>query len=546
MLLPVDALRPGGMRLPDGKRADAFRIMRLHDIRRRMGEALDRAEPGPVSRDLLKAAGLTEYDGRFGQWAERTRVYHGKGTGVFRGQLSTVTAAIHMWSAVRHLLRRGGPQQSGRLQLVVDRKTKARALRVTAYAEIHEDFRKPTLLLDACFDAERVRPLFPQVEAIGGAMRIDAPHVTIVKAIGRPFAKYEMEPLKPPKGEELAKLTEKQAQARLKILELENKRRESKRREVKCFVSKLARQYGRTLFIGNKDVVEAMDLLPHIETAHFNNLAGRDAWRDVNCIVICGATTPKPADVEDISACMTGAEPQRSPVVKGKKTWYPSRIARHIVRRGDGFVGVEAEQFRHPDPTAELQLRRICEGELLQALGRGRPIRRTADNPPVVFILNDAVHDFPVDVLVDAGVVSRLTPQDLMLAEGGIAFESATDAAKAYPALWPNAKAAQKAFDRGQEQRDILLNGISSLTKCLSVRVRYQLKGAQTKNQALPNRRISRSRSEGDADGYVGRADFVQDHPARAGRPHRRFGHGHARDDQHAGADAVARRRSYA
>ena len=54
----------------------------------------------------------------------------------------------------------------------------------------------------------------------------------------------------------------------------------------------------------------------------------------------------------------------------------------------------------------------------------------------------------PVNRLIGA---SDLTPSpgDLMAAEGGVMLMNATDAATAYPTLWPSRDAARKAMEPG-------------------------------------------------------------------------------------------------
>jgi putative DNA primase/helicase len=89
----------------------------------------------------------------------------------------------------------------------------------------------------------------------------------------------------------------------------------------------------------------------------------------------------------------------------------------------------------------------ICEGEVLQIIGRGRGVNRTAANPLDVWVLTDVVLPIPVEPIRNADLAPSV--DDLMLAEGGIAFSNSADAARAYcPAIWPTAKAAKHAFDR--------------------------------------------------------------------------------------------------
>ena len=53
----------------------------------------------------------------------------------------------------------------------------------------------------------------------------------------------------------------------------------------------------------------------------------------------------------------------------------------------------------HADPTAEAIRWSICEAELIQAMGRGRGVNRTAENPLQIDLLTDVVLPVTVDEL---------------------------------------------------------------------------------------------------------------------------------------------------
>jgi putative DNA primase/helicase len=162
---------------------------------------------------------------------------------------------------------------------------------------------------------------------------------------------------------------------------------------------------------------------------------------------------PRPETVERIAGALTGAAPE---TIEG---WYPRTAAYRLRRTRQGVERIRAEADRHPDPTAERIRARICEGEIAQAIGRGRGVRRGPGDPLEVLVLTDAVLAEPVDeLLTDADLA--VTPADLMLAEGGIAFADGGAAAKAYPQLWTNQMAAKKALQRvsgGQTYKEYLL-----------------------------------------------------------------------------------------
>ena len=48
-------------------------------------------------------------------------------------------------------------------------------------------------------------------------------------------------------------------------------------------------------------------LRPGIETAHHNNIAGMNCWRDISRQVVFGRTMPPPRAVERMAEALTGA-----------------------------------------------------------------------------------------------------------------------------------------------------------------------------------------------------------------------------------------------
>jgi putative DNA primase/helicase len=143
-----------------------------------------------------------------------------------------------------------------------------------------------------------------------------------------------------------------------------------------------------------------------------------------------------------MAAALTGAAPR---MVQG---WYERGDAYRWQRDGADMGPVLAESDRHPDEMVERIRARICVGEIIQAIGRARGVNRTPQTPLEVLVLGDVILPIAVDEFLPDEALNP-GPIDLMLAEGGIAFESGTSAAIAYPQLWPTRSAAKKALQRG-------------------------------------------------------------------------------------------------
>jgi putative DNA primase/helicase len=88
----------------------------------------------------------------------------------------------------------------------------------------------------------------------------------------------------------------------------------------------------------------------------------------------------------------------------------------------------------------------ICEGELIQAMGRGRGVNRTADTVLEIDLLTDVVLPVTINALVPWSDL-RPTRRDLM-ALSGIVLHNAADMAACFPDLWATADAARQDRSR--------------------------------------------------------------------------------------------------
>ena len=128
---------------------------------------------------------------------------------------------------------------------------------------------------------------------------------------------------------------------------------------------------------------------------------------------------------------------------EGASWWYERAEKR--VRLANGRTHpIDAET--HSDPTAEAIRWSICEAELIQAIGRGRAVNRTADTPLAIDLLTDVVLPVTVDEVIEWDAL-KPTRQDVMAA-AGVVLENAADMARCFPELWPNRDAAKKDNQR--------------------------------------------------------------------------------------------------
>ena len=177
-----------------------------------------------------------------------------------------------------------------------------------------------------------------------------------------------------------------------------------------------------------------------ITIEHLNNIAGLDRYKAVRLLITIGRTMPKPADVEAMAGALTGLEPVRCEAQENGSRWYGREIQGALLTNGD-TPGITC--LVHPDPVCEAIRWRICEGELVQAIGRARGVNRTADDPVDIDILADVC--LPI-TLNEIGIWKDPSLLVEMFA-AGVVLTNRADMVKCWPDVWKNEKAAQRALE---------------------------------------------------------------------------------------------------
>ena len=412
----------------------------LHTLRHRLLDALRAVPDGPVRRDALDGAMLTPDSAAEAiklEWARKVDPLHPGQTrqerkeALARAQGNRAIARLAMaWNAVRELLTPGGPDASGWLALGVEdtRHGPVRMLHLKGRSKVTDGWKAPTLLLDALLPVELVRPFWPDVELVAD-VQATMPHQRVRQVVDRAYALSMLEPL----AEEAAKQDSERA-----------KRRTNRLRDLRAILFREARRHapGQVLVVLQQGVETALlamgRLPPNVETAHHNNIAGRDEWKGVRALVVVGRTMPPPAGAERIAEALTGR------ATAAPMAWYERADA--VREMADGST-VPAEADRHTDPVAELVRWQIAEGEVVQIIGRPRGVNRTAADPVDVLVLTDVPLPMPLAGTLHAAELEPGTV-DHMLAAGGVAFGCPRHASAAYPLLWGTENAAMAAFKR--------------------------------------------------------------------------------------------------
>jgi putative DNA primase/helicase len=315
-----------------------------------------------------------------------------------------------IWATVRELLEREDDVVSGRLYLA-DAQTdhgRVRVVRTRGVRAITEQFEVPTMLLDATLPAKSILQVwFPDVTIVG---QIEVPmsrQTTVKQVLNAPVAEK-------------------------KILRPRNLR------AVRRYVLQEWIKTGRSSAV----VIMQMDpetalrktgLPPEIATEHFNAIEGIDQYKDVRLLMVIGRTQPGPEAIEADAGALSGVEPA---TVMTTGRWF-DKVTRGIRLRDGTGVTVVCDQ--HPDELAEAVRWQVCEGGVIQAVGRARGINRTDETPLDIAIVNDVVLPITVDVVEEWEAPGL----EVEMAAEGIWLESPADMSKAWPEDWPTEMAAK-------------------------------------------------------------------------------------------------------
>ncbi|MCQ4162162.1 hypothetical protein NON00_19820 [Roseomonas sp. GC11] len=445
---------------------------------------LDSAPNGPLPIAALAATGLTPPQCRRAAGLEHRRL---RNPGLLPGMDATERArriagvlpepgapwappgrAAAMWHLIAEALEAQHDVAGAVLCDMLTEHGTVQALRLAWRMPVCEGWGGdgPILHLDATMRPELVRCFLPSTSFAAPLMAVE-PHVTLRQILGAPTTAHSLTPARE------ALQREQEAAAR------------HLRQLATLIALRAASLRGRNpsgpdlLVVGQKGALDALrqsGLPANVEAVHFNALSGLDRWRDVAGLMILGRTLPAPASVEALAAALTNTPPLAS---RGTVSWWYEGVERRIALADGGVHPVRGEA--HADPMAEALRWTICEGELIQALGRGRGVNRTAETPLEIDLLTDVV--LPVTVhAVLAWEDVRPSRHDMMAA-AGVELENAADMARCFPDLWetPDAVRAQKARSvTFCYYRDIS----NSRTSHSSTVVRYRPAGAGQKERA--------------------------------------------------------------
>ena len=433
---------------------------RLHFLRTALAAVLEEHSDGPLVREVLEDFNLTSANAGEAyrlEWQrfvdpelhpQMTPAERKEAVATARGNAQVMRLA-RVWKGVQALLAPDGPAKSGWLALASEPDDKEggvkRVLHLKGRRDVKKGWQVPTLLLDATMNADLVRPYWPHLE-VTVQLLAEAPHQHVRQVIDRAFSKSMLDPITPEMAD-----TDPYVFRLLKADPKAPERRGRNLRRVHAILCREARRYApeRVLVVCQKAVKEALPAvgpLPvNVELAHHNAVAGRDEWGPqpdrpgVRALIVVGRTMPTIGAVERLAEALSGAAVEE--ITGG---WFDRGDA---TREGLNGQAEAVETERHPNPVAEAIRWQICEGELVQIIGRGRGVNRTADNPVDILVLTDAPIPVPVAETINATDLDP-TAHDMMAGAGGVVFSNARHASAAYPGLWATHKAAEHSLGR--------------------------------------------------------------------------------------------------
>ncbi|MCJ2068390.1 RepB family DNA primase [Methylobacterium sp. J-030] len=434
--MTLDAIERASVELPGGFKVFTNFANDLTSARGNLLRAL-RAHPeeGPLQRELLARHGVTRALAASAykmEWDRKREpnILPGMQPKARKASVAVVgqhNAEIRLlagsWAELRDFLA-GDAAASGRLSLRYDPEAEARVLERRSLDAVVSSWSAPVLAIDATLpEASLLEPVIGQrVEIRADITARWSEHVTARQILGSPTTASKLgivEGQQPPEPKRIVHYL-------LRLIRL---------RAALAWPGVVAVIAPKRLI----EILKGLGLPPNVETGHYGGIAGIDRWRDAAGLITIGRLQPGPPIAEGMAGVVSGRVPERiRPDAEGR-CWYPKAEAG--VRLADGS-GVRVETERHPDPVAEALRAQVTEAQLIQAVGRIRPLRRTAETPAFV----DIITDVPLPVSIDRAVAWKdaLPGGWADMAPAGVILESETDIMAAFPDLAPTRKAARE------------------------------------------------------------------------------------------------------
>jgi len=317
---------------------------------------------------------------------------------------------------------------------------------------IHKDWDTDTLLLDATLSTGITKLYFDEMDT----QVIECPMsaTTVTQISDMPLSKRMMLPDKnrgDKKNAELIKNLDK-------LISILNVKLASISKGVKVdgYSDSI-----KILLVMNKAIEEKLkeyeDFPEGIATMHYGATSGIDIYRNVPSLIIAGRIMLPVRDTERLGSYLKDEAIAES----NCESWYSKRNQTIVTESSE----VTIESDFHTDPIVEAVRYSKTEGELLQAIGRARGIRRDDENPLDILILTNVPIPIDVDLLTTWPEVVP-TKLEALLADNKIAPLSYSELARIYPTQFNSIKVARtdvnNFFKRYSPIKDIVKSNLSA------------------------------------------------------------------------------------
>ena len=333
---------------------------------------------------------------------------------------ATILQVLRLWGNLGKLIG-DASGEDGRIRILPPNPTTGlHEVRVMDMTMIHDHLaRTPILHLDATLRDEIARTVLPRLEV--QRIEVAAPHMALHLVTGS-FGKSAL-------------------CADPRASREENQRRQNRLSDVVDYVRWQARRFAgeEILVITYKDCEAAFRSIANVHVAHFNAIAGLDSYKHVRLLIVVGRPLPSEAALVPLSGSIYGRDLQGG---------YRS-VRKAVHMRGGGKSAVRV--IGHVEAHGEAIRAAICDDEVIQAIGRGRGVNRTAETPLDVHVLGRLALPLVHDSVTGWEAVCPDIFQQMLLA--GVAVDSPTDAAALHPDLFDNEKQVQKVLERSGFKR---------------------------------------------------------------------------------------------
>ncbi|MFT6907463.1 MAG: putative DNA primase/helicase [Oleiphilaceae bacterium] len=225
----------------------------------------------------------------------------------------------------------------------------------------------------------------------------------------------------------------------------------------------------KILLVTNKAIEEALierkDLPKGVATMHYGATSGIDIYKDVPSLAIAGRIMLSGKQTEERGSLLKGEV-----VISddSNESWYSKRV--QTIKTKSTEVSIEADY--HTDPIVEEVRFQKTVGEIIQAIGRGRGLRRNKSNPLDILILTNVPTLPNVDLLTTWPEVVP-TKLEVLLTNNKITPLSHNELVRLFPNQIKTTKTARTAvnnfFKRYSTIKDVVKSNLSDLLPIYSI-----------------------------------------------------------------------------